>query len=547
MAEQSTRELVVAGQDVANRAITEGDTEHDDTDQQGKKRMTRTTTVLSARVLHRLYRDSVALMAIASTTEKRDGIIRAGAVMATPANLEILADSHMLPGSLKAASDDLVFVVRGKDKKVVDAALDAAEAALTAVDSTGILAEQRPGTLPEGLAAALKADADHPATLVAVSVPGTYAPIVAEQAIRNGLHVLCFSDNVSVADEVRLKTMAVERRLLLMGPDCGTAILDGVPLGFANVIRPGGIGIVAASGTGAQEVSRLLDSAGDGVSQLIGVGGRDLSADVGGLMTNLALDYLVEDLATSVIVVISKPPATAVAEALLERLSAIAIAGKPTVACFLGMDDRDPDAGTPGTYVRGTLEGGAVIAARLGGHPLTVTEPEAPVRHIIDGRILGLYTGGTLASEAKIILKRSGVTAEILDLGDDQYTAGKPHPMIDPAARANRIAEAGADPTVGIILVDVVLGFGATPDPATPVAAAVEIARAAVAAADRELVVIGSVCGTEGDPQGLERQREILRASGVILCPTNASAARLALAYVGSMSSSSANASRESK
>lgn len=489
-----------------------------------------TATVLSARILHRLYRDSVALMAIASATEKLDGVVRVGAVMATPANLGLLADSGMLPEGLQAVPDDLVFVVRGRDDQTVSDALDAAEASLTAVESTGNVTEQRPSTLPEGIAAAAQRDAANPANLVTISVPGTYAPIVAEQAIRRGLHVLCFSDNVSVADEVRLKTMAVERRLLMMGPDCGTAILDGVPLGFANVIRPGAIGIVAASGTGAQEVSRLLDLADDGVSQLIGVGGRDLSAEVNGLMTNLAIDYLVEDESTTVIVVVSKPPAPAVADSLLQRLAQIASSGKPTIACFLGLKDSDP-ADEGGVYVRGTLEGGALIAARLGGHPLTMTEPAAPTPQSGGGRILGLYTGGTLAAEAKVILKRAGVDAEILDLGDDEYTAGKPHPMIDPTVRADRIAAAGSDPTVGVILVDVVLGHGATADPATPVAAAATIARAAATADGRELTVIGSICGTDGDPQGLTRQREILQTAAIALSPTNASAARLALAY----------------
>ena len=477
-------------------------------------------TVLSSRVLPHFYRDSVALMAIASRTEKRDGVVRVGAVMATPANLGILADSGMLPDGLTAAPDDLVFVVRGTDSEIVTAALDAAEAGLTAVDAGSATEEQRPGTIDEGVSVA--ALAEHPANLVAISIAGTYAPIVAEQALRGGMHVLCFSDNVAVADEVRLKTLAVEKRLLMMGPDCGTAILDGVPLGFANAVARGSIGIVAASGTGAQEVSRLLDGAGAGVSQLIGVGGRDLSAEVGGLMANLALDFLIDDPDTTVIMMVSKPPAPEVADALLARLAGIAANGTPVVACFLGQDDSDTD----GVLVRGTLEGGALAAAGLAGHPFTVTEPE-PV-HAPPGRVLGLYTGGTLASESKIILKRGGVVAEIIDLGDDEYTAGKPHPMIDPESRAEKIAAAGSDATVGTILLDLVLGYGANTDPATPVATAVAQATAAAAADGRTLLVVGSVCGTAGDPQGLARQRGILTSAGVVLAETNAAAARLA-------------------
>jgi FdrA protein len=487
-------------------------------------------TVLRARVLHHLYRDSVALLRIASTTERLDGIVRVGAVMATPANTAILAQSDMLPDTLDATADDLVFVVRGYNEQAVEAALDAAESALTVAETgAGQHAEQLPGTVPEGIAAAAR-DNGVAATLAAVSVPGTYASVVAEQSLRHGLHVLCFSDNVPIEDEVRLKTVAVERQLLMMGPDCGTAILDGVPLGFANVVRRGNIGIVAASGTGAQEVSRLIDAAGSGVSQLIGVGGRDLSADVGGLMTDLALGFLVEDPETSVIVVVSKPPAPEVADRLIKRLSRIAASGKPTIACFLGLDDSDPATPQTQVCIRGTLEGGAMAAASRDGHPFNVDDAVTANALELPGRILGLFTGGTLASEAKLIVQRGGAVAEVLDLGDDQYTAGKPHPMIDPDARAARIAAAGEDPSVGIILIDVVLGFGAAADPATPVADAVRSARHAAGADGRRLAVIGSVCGTDGDPQSLSHVRSILESAGVILCQTNAAAARLAVA-----------------
>jgi len=208
------------------------------------------TTVLSSRVLHHFYRDSVALMAIASLTEKREGVVRVGAVMGTPANLEILADSDMLPAGLGAAPDDLVFVVRGDNDQVTLEALDAAEASLTAVESTGAVEKQRPSTVSEGIAAVSADRPDAPPNLAVISIAGTYAPMVAEQAIKNGLNVLCFSDNVPVDDEIRLKKLAVAHEVLFMGPDCGTAIIDGVPLGFSNVVKRGAVGMVAASGTG---------------------------------------------------------------------------------------------------------------------------------------------------------------------------------------------------------------------------------------------------------------------------------------------------------
>lgn len=484
---------------------------------------------LSTRILHHFYRDSVALMAIASATERGEGVIRVGAVMATPANLSILADSDMLPPELEATPDDLVFVVRATSEKAAQNALDAAEAGLTAAESTHALEEEQPGTVREGLAAAEAADGAPP-NLATVSIAGTYAPIVVEQALRENLHVLCFSDNVSLDDEVRLKAIAIEKRLLLMGPDCGTAILDGIPLGFANVVARGRVGIVAASGTGAQEVSRLLDLAGAGVSQLIGVGGRDLSEEVGGVMSGLALDLLEADEDTDVVVVVSKPPAPAVADALLERLGAMAAAGKPVVACFLGLEDSDPQG--PGVVVRGTLEGGAIAAAGLAGHGLDSPDVVGGPRPA--GRVLGLYTGGTLASEAKILLTRAGIACEILDLGDDRYTAGRPHPMIDPRARADKIVEAGSDPSVGTVLLDLVLGHGASQDPATPVAEAVAEARAIAESDGRELSFVASVCGTARDPQGIDRQRSILREAGVVLAETNAAAARVAGSIAGS-------------
>jgi FdrA protein len=474
-----------------------------------------TTPTLAASVFPRLYRDSVALLALASKLQQRERIVRAGVVMATPANLRLLVESDMLPDGVAAGPDDLLITVKGGDPAAVEDALAFAATALSNTDAgASPTAEARPQTIAEGLA-------ERPgATVVTVSVPGTYAALVAEQALRRGRHVMCFSDNVPVEDEVRLKALAARRRLLMMGPDCGTAVLDGVPLGFANVLRPGPVGIVAASGTGAQEVSCLLDRAGVGNAALIGVGGRDLSAAVGGVMTELALDLLVEDRSAEVIVVVSKPPAPAVAERLLARLGKIAADGVPVVACLLGLDDAEDDAAP--VAVRGTLEGAAIEAARLAGVTLAPAVAEPTAESGPAGRVLGLYTGGTLAGEAKVLLGRAGVAAEVLDLGDDQYTAGRPHPMIDPAARAARITAAAEDPTVGVVLLDVVLGHGAHPDPAGAVAAAVR-------AATRPLAFVASICGTAADPQGLDAQARTLREAGVLLAGSNAAATRLAI------------------
>lgn len=488
--------------------------------------------VLSARVFPRLYRDSVALMALASGLERTEGVEQVGAVMATPANLEILGRSGMAPPDVAAAPDDLLVVVRAVDAAVAEAALAAAEDGLQGTEEQGAQPTGRPapGTIREALVQAPDA------TLVAISTPGTYAPIVAEQALRAGRHVFCFSDNVSIDDERRLKALAVGTGLLLMGPDCGTAMLDGVPLGFANVVRPGPIGIVSASGTGAQEVACLLHHAGTGVSQIVGVGGRDLSAAIGGLMTRHAIDLVAADPVTDVVVVVSKPPDPEVAEALLAHLARL---DKPTVACLLGMEDTDDPV-----RVRGTLEAGARAAAELVGHALTespldvAADVEAAPRLRPGGIVRGLFAGGTLASEAKHVLRSLDVAAEITDLGDDQYTAGRPHPMIDPTLRAHEVAATGEQPDVAVLLLDVVLGHGSSADPAGPIAEAVRTAREVVARDGYDLPVVASVCGTELDPQGLAGQRQALLDAGVTLEPSAAAAARAAAELLGASGSS---------
>ena len=483
------------------------------------------TPVVRATVVPRLYRDSVTLMALATALEKLPGISRVGAVMATPGNLSILAASQMLPEGLRTVPDDLVVVVKGASSEAVDLALAEAVSGLTsATDDTSTgPGTPAPATIAEALASGFEA------TVATVSVPGAYAPVVVEQALNAGLHVFCFSDNVPLADEIRLKRLAASRRLLLMGPDCGTAIVDSVPLGFANVVRPGTVGVVAASGTGAQEVSVLLDAWGVGVSQLIGVGGRDLSLEVGGVMTHLALDLLAEEESISTLMVVSKPPGGAVADDLLARLAGLARPDRCVVACLLGL----ADAGTIGVdplLVRGTLEGGARAAAILAGANPPPSADVVPTSRASTPGIVGLFTGGTLASEAKIILQRAGLVASIHDLGDDRYTAGKPHPMIDPTPRNTWIADLVTDDEVGVLLVDVVLGYGSHPDPAGSLVAAVkslQAGRRARGAAD--LVVIASVTGTEADPQHRGTQTRALRDAGVLVATSNAAAARAAV------------------
>jgi FdrA protein len=466
-------------------------------------------------VFESLYRDSVALMALSAQLEGMPGVDQVSVVMATPTNLEILQNSGMLPEQLDASPDDLLVVARVADQAQAADVIEAARAGLlSASEESGSAEETRPATIDEGLAV-------FAADLVAVSTPGEYAPMVAERALQRGLHVFCFSDNVSVADEVRLKKLAVSKHLLMMGPDCGTAFLDGVPLGFMNRVRRATVGMIGASGTGAQEIAVLLDRAGLGLSQLIGVGGHDLSADVNGIMTDLALDMLLDDEQTETIIVVSKPPHPEVARKLMNRL---AQSPKPAVACLLG----EPDADGP-VPVRGTLEAAAREVAALYDTPLPIQDTTIAPNPDRPSGLLALYTGGTLAGEATVITEREGVAAEILDLGDDQYTRGRPHPMIDPGHRAARLAEVGQRADVGTVLLDCVLGHAAHLDPATPIADAARTAIATARQAGRDLQVVASVCGTDQDPQGLAGQRRILAEAGVVVVDSNAAAVRAAI------------------
>ena len=328
------------------------------------------------------------------------------------------------------------------------------------------------------------------------------------KAIKHGLHVFLFSDNVPVQDEIELKTEAVRRGVLCMGPDCGTAYLNGMGVGFTNVAPRGRIGFVAAAGTGLQAVVSRVAALGEGVSHGIGVGGRDLSSEVGGMMTLFALEALADDPSTEAIVIISKPPHPTI----LPRLeAAIAKIRKPVVACVLGaqapaqsaatwVDTLDAAADAVVALITkrnlgwGTFSDVSGIRARLAR--LQAKGPIAP-------EVFGLYTGGTLAHETHLLLDSllgHDARHQILDLGDDQYTVGRPHPMIDPQTRTDMILKAGQE-KAGVLLVDLVLGRGSHPDPAAPLAAAIRQASAMAAAAGRRLIAVGSVVGTAGDPQ----------------------------------------------
>jgi succinyl-CoA synthetase alpha subunit len=390
------------------------------------------------------------------------------------------------------------------------------------------------------------------ANLALISVPGDYAAAEAMKALRLGLHVMLFSDNVALADEVALKRYADGKGLLVMGPDCGTAIVDGVPLGFANAVRRGAVGVVGASGTGTQQVTSLVHRRGGGISHAIGTGGHDLGKDVGGITMLRGLALLARDEDTKAIVLISKPPSPAIAR---EVIAAARKAGKPVVINFIGSTD-DPSGGN--LHVSRTLDDAASAAVALakGRKPSRASSSPLKLPKLKFKRgqryIRGLFSGGTFCYEASALLGDVWSNAPVdpkraiedpwksrehtlIDLGDDVFTRGRPHPMIDLRLRNERMLEEAADPQVAVILLDVVLGYGSHADPAAELVPTIEKAQGIGRKKGRNLAVVASVCGTDEDPQGLEREEAALREAGVLLTESNASAARLAGAIVAKL------------
>jgi FdrA protein len=511
-------------------------------------------------VVKSTYLDSVSLMRISKVVSDVQGVTNAVVSMATDTNLALMKDIGFDPkkvGSISA--NDLVIAIEAETQNALDDAFKLVWNQIKggpgpAGDEGGTRAAS-PADRPASLDTAIKRYPE--INLVLISVPGRYAAYEAHKALRSGKHVMIFSDNVSVTDEKMLKDFAAHHGLLVMGPDCGTAIIGGAALGFANAVPRGRIGIVSASGTGAQEVSSILARLGFGISHIIGTGGRDVSREVGASTMLSGLRALMDDEDTDVIVIISKAPDPGLAERILELARS---GSKPCVMRFMGQ----VTGGTQENLIYASTLAEAALAA---AHALCPDQPEmagppaswaAVGKNEIAGMraglpetgryVRGLFSGGTLAQEAMFILgpwlgeihtnmhlrgfhQLDDPTASaghtILDLGDDTFTRGRAHPMIDQWYRLDRLAREFADPETAVILLDVVLGYGANADPAGEIAGALaELARGA-GAEHRMPLVIASICGTRDDPQGYERQRAVLESAGVVMAQTNAHACEL--------------------
>jgi len=475
------------------------------------------------------YYDSVVLMELQAALLRRPGVLNVGVMMATDANKDLLKENGLLNDEACAANpDDLIISIASEDHA-------AAEAALSAVDE--LLNRRRAAVqqdyAPKTLDAACKIQPD--CNWVLISVPGRYAGDVARQALELGKNVFLYSDNVSREDEVKLKKQAGEHGLLMMGPDCGTAIINGVAFGFANAVRRGDIGLVGASGTGLQQVTARIHQLGGGITHAIGTGGRDLSAEVGAMTTFQSLDLLQRDPETKVIVLISKPPSPQVASAVLQKARHT---GKPVIVQFLGYAASGVNDRGENLYFSHCLDEAAELAVTLAGKEAKATPAEnqpSVSDHEQPGFLRGLFSGGTLAHESLLILQNylpkvysniplrpefklpdPQVSREhtIIDLGEDEFTVGRPHPMLDNTVRLQRFEQEANDPEVALILLDVVLGHGAHPDPASELCPAISTALTNARKAGRCLEVVVMLVGTDEDPQDLAVQQEQLSAAG---------------------------------
>lgn len=505
------------------------------------------------------FLDSVLLMSISNQVKELSGVKKASVIMGTDSNKVLLEEDGLLSEEgRRAEANDLIIALSVEEGIDLENISEKVEEFLTT--RKGKKSGSLTGPAPKTLSSALNIQSD--SNMVVISLPGEYAAFEAQKALEAGLHVMLFSDNVTLADEVALKKMARENGLLLMGPDCGTSIINNVALGFANIVKKGNIGIVGASGTGIQEVTCLLSKGVAGITQAIGTGGRDLSGDVGGLTMISGLEALIEDSETEIILLISKPPSPQVEDKILDILEDCP---KPFIINFLGGDlDKIKRRGFK---VAEILEEAAEMAIALSKKEEykkrdfyetmekidSLSEKEWT--KFADGQkyIRGLYSGGSVCEEANIVLDNMGfeinsncpIKSELklkdskksichtfVDMGDDEFTKGKPHPMIDFTLRKERILKEAEDPECALLLMDVVLGLGVHGNPAGEIAGAVKKAKEIAEKQGRYLSAVASITGTPEDPQNSDSQKEILESAGIVVMPTNAQAARFSAKVV---------------
>ncbi|MFV0239804.1 MAG: acyl-CoA synthetase FdrA, partial [Lacrimispora sphenoides] len=491
------------------------------------------------------YQDSVVLMLLTNKISSMPGIHKVSIMMATPANKDLFKASGLeTPELLEAQSNDMAIVVDVESEEIIGQVLKEAEEFLNNQSKSSSGNEEK--HIVSSWEQAIKRMPD--ANLAVLSIPGMYAAAEADRALDENLNVFIFSDNVSKKDEIYLKQKAHERGLLVMGPDCGTGIIKGVPIAFTNHVRMGKIGVIGASGTGIQEVTTIIDHLGEGVANAIGTGGRDLSGEVGGITMLDAIDAMEKDPQVEVVVILSKPPAKEVRDVIVNRLWNYE---KPVVTLFLG---EKPEIHEENFYHACTLDEAARIAVSLVRNEEIAKDTWKP--GVQEGfkkedhkTIKGYYSGGTLAAEAVMLIKDTiGITGAggkqegyllntqgytIIDLGDDIYTVGKPHPMIDPTNRISCMKQALEEEQTGVILFDLVLGYGSHEDMAGVLVPGILDMMEQVKKQGRKVYFVATICGTRGDMQNYDLQKKKLEDIGVILCTSNKRAVETALSLIG--------------
>lgn len=494
------------------------------------------------------YYDSVFLMGVNKRLGENEGVLQTAVLMGSENNKRLLADIGIQGDEIDAAKpNDLIVGVVAESENIVETLLSNLEHYLTVPQVSVGTARFR--SIDDAISAAKAAN------LAVLSIPGEYVFREAQSALEAGLHTFIFSSNVPVDEELKLKQIAADKSLLVMGPDCGTSILGGVGIGFANVVRQGAIGAIGPSGTGLQEFATLVHHAGGGISHAIGTGSRDLSREIGGITTLMALDKLDEDPETEVIAIISKPPDKIVLKDLLHRFESCS---KPVVGCFLGIDDVGvelPDEFHLAKIIDDAVELSINLTRGETAAPVDLVESVTSksvgeIRSSLSpGQrfIRGLFAGGTFCYQSQQILRDAGLELfsntpidqstelahledsrghTLIDMGNEEYTLGRPHPMIDGTIRARRILSEGRDPEVAVLLLDIVLGYNASSDPVGELLDSIVDAKKYRRSQGEELVVVASICGTEEDPQNLHHQRDLLDGADVIVFDSNAKATR---------------------
>lgn len=493
-------------------------------------------------------------MRVAKNLSLQKGVVQAAALMGTEKNKDLLREIGVLdPEAAAATPQDLIIAVRADSREVLDEILKNIDPWLTPSGEGGGLLSVR--TLEEARQRRPRSN------LAVISIPGEYAAREARKALELGLSVFLFSDHVSLEEEVSLKKLAREKGLIVMGPDCGTALLGGAGIGFANRVRRGPIGVIGASGTGIQEFTSLVHRAGSGISQAIGTGSRDFSDAVSGLSFLSALEALEKDPGTDIIAILSKPPGKAALTALAPRISACR---KPVITCFIGLTEKILQSGTAPQEAR-TLDEAVLLAVQgvSGTSPPLLTFDSRLLEGWIQGErrgkkpsqkfLRGLFAGGTFCYQAQQILREQGIEVysnaplpgnpelpdpflsrehTFVDLGADEFTDRRPHPMIDSRVRFERILKEGEDSQAAVLLLDIILGFNSSPDPAGDLAPAISRAKEKTSRGGGSLTVIASVCGTDEDPQDLKRQVRLLEETGARVFPSSAQAAGAAALLV---------------